>query len=237
MADLKYMNYYNENAYEDTDHLLTICDTAANQIYQKFKLDFRQKPELLASVFGKIFETFLKKLEELESNNYSDYEINVCNRLLIGFTTNANDDDEKAGNFMIYIRHLNSNKKNEEVDDFDMKASERAVQWNTENITTQTEIIKQISIAAIKNLETIEVQLQNSECIMPIFILVYEAIVNYLKIARREADQFEFEINFFSCFFIGARESEDGIDDIYIRPNIDSKLRLKNDAKATAPLE
>ena len=40
-----------------------------------------------------------------------------------------------------------------------------------------------------------------------------------------------------SCFYIGARESDDDIDDIYIRPNIEAKLKLKNDTAASSKYE
>jgi len=138
---------------------------------------------------------------------------------------------------MVSIRHLNSNKKNEESDDPTAKSTERAVQWNTENIIAQPELLRKISIEAVDELKQIDVSIGSSELIMPIFVTVYEAIVNYLKIKRRENDSIEFEITFMSCFYIGARESEDEVDDIYIRPNIESKLKLKNDTKASSKYE
>lgn len=231
----KYLEYFNEFAHEDEDSIITICETASKKIWDRFKARF-DNPRLLGSCFSKIFGAILNKLESLESE-YSDFNINICDRLSIGYTTTEDDDDEKQGNFMVYIRHLNSNKKNEESDDPTAKCIERAVQWNTENIISQPELLRKISIEAVDELKQIDVSIGSSELIMPVFVTTYEAIVNYLKIKRRENDSFEFEINFMSCFYIGARESEDEIDDIYIRPNIESKLKLKNDTKASSKYE
>lgn len=238
----KYLNYFDENCNEDKEDVLMICETANKQLYKEFKMSFndpitkKPDPRLLASSFGKIYEAILISLEKFE-RTYSDFELNICGRLLIGYSTNQDEDDEKQGNFMIYIRHLNVNKKFDSVEDPSSTASERAVQWNNENIINQPEVIKNVSIEALDVLKGIDVVLNSSECVMPIFVTVYESIINYLKIVRREQDLFEYEINFMNCFFIGVRESEDGNDDVYIRPNIDSKLRLKNDSLASSKYE
>lgn len=231
----KYLEYFNEFAHEDEEHILTICETASKLIYDRFRARFND-PRLLAACFSKIYGAFLNKLESLQTD-YASFEINICDRLSMGYSTNENEDDEKQGNFMVYIRHLNTNKKNEDVDDPMVKSEERAVQWNTENIISQPELLRKISIEAIEELKTIDVSIGTSELIMPMFITTYESIINYIKIKRREEDSFEFEVNFISCFYIGAREAEDDFDDIYIRPNIEAKLKLKNDLKASSQYE
>ena len=231
----KYESYFEEFAHEDQEHVITICETASKVIFDRFKARF-DDPRLLAACFSKIYGAFLNKLESLESE-FSSFQINICDRLSMGYSTTNDEDDEKIGNFMISITHLNSNKKNENVEDPTAKTEERAVQWNTENIISQPELLRKISVEAVDELKTIDVNIGTTELIIPIFVTTYEAIVNYLKIKRNEEDAFEFEINFISCFYIGARESEDGLDDIYIRPNIEAKLKLKNDTNASSQYE
>ena len=238
----KYIKFFNENVNEDIDDILMICDTANKRLYQEFRMGFnnpdtnKPDPKLLAACFAKIYEAILISLENLEKS-YSNFEINICNRLLVGYSTTNDEDDEKQGNFMIYIRHIDSSKKHDEFDDPAASAIERCVQWNTENITNQTEIIKKISIEATHTLKDIDVTVGSSECIMSIFVIVYESIINYLKEKRRDDGLFEYEINMIGCFYIGVREGEDDIDDVYIRPNIESKLRLKNDTLASSKYE
>ena len=231
----KYVEFFNNATKEDQDDILTICETASRQIYDRFKTRI-DDPKLLAAIISKTYDAFIKYLVSLEEK-YSDFQINICDRLVIGYTTSNDEDDEKQGNFMIFIRHLNSNKKNDEIDDPTAKAVERAVQWNTENMINQPTMLNSIANNAVTEMSGIDIQLSASELVMPIFCTTYEAIVNYLKIKRREKDEFRYEINFMNCFHIAAQESEDENDVISIRPTIDSKLTLKNDAKASAQYE
>lgn len=231
----KYVPYFEEICREDEEHVLTICDVAGACILEKFHLRF-DDPKLLATVWSKIFDSFLIKLEKLE-NQFSDFNINICDRVNIGYSTNENEEDEKQGNFMVFITHLNNNKKTEVSEDPRSKAEERAMQWNTENLIEQPNLLAEISVDALELLKGIDVYLGSREFIMPIFCMVYEQLVSYLMTKRREKDEYEFEINFISCFFIGARETEDGEDEIFIRPNIESKLRLKSDGKASSKYE
>lgn len=227
----KYVSFFNEKTKEDEEHILTICETASKQIWDKFKIRF-DDPRLLGTCFIVIYETFINKLKSLQEN-YSDFQIKICDRLEIGYTTNDNEDDEKNGNFMISIRHLNCSKKIYEMDPTE-SPRERAVHWNTDNIIAQPELLRQISIEAIEELKKVEVTIGMEELIIPIFVTTYEALIMYLTTKRKEKDDFEFEINFMSCFYIGARETEDVDDDIYIRPNIAFKLEIKDDNRATS---
>ena len=237
MATERYEKYFDEICKEDIDEVLTISSTASQIIYEKFKIKL-DDPKETAVIFSKTFEAILDFLQNLEKD-YSEFKINLCNRFVVGYTTIESEEDEKEGNFMVYIRHLNSlnTSMDNDSDNESLKATELAVQWNTDNILDQPKIIKDIASRAYEKLKKLDMYLVSSEVIMPIFITTYENIINYLKIRRKELDKFEYEINFASIFYIGARESEDDTADIYIRPNIESKLKLKNDAIATAKHE
>ena len=97
--------------------------------------------------------------------------------------------------------------------------------------------MKEFSIEAISLLKEMDVLMPSDEFIVVIFTTVYEEIVNYLKIHRRDIKEFEFEINFCSCFFVLARETESGEDDIIFRPSIFSKLSLKDDKGGSSEFE
>ena len=232
----KYKEYFNEFAREDVQEILDICGTADKLINERFHANIGE-PELVAVIFSKIYTTILNKLESLEKE-YADFKINICDRLEIGYSTKQDEDDEKQGNFMVFIRHLNKDKKNDGASDPQANTVERAVQWNTENIVKQPELSSTISVEALETLKSIGINIGLSELIFPIFVTVYEEIVNYITIKRRETNEFEYEINFISCFFIGIREGLDDEDDvIYIRPNIEAKLQLKNDVAASSKYE
>ena len=227
----RWVRYYYDNIYEDEEDIQMISETAISVIRERFHINLTDH-RLATSAFLKIFESFIDKLKSFQKE-YNNFQINLANRLAIGFTNNENDDDEKVGNYMIFMQHLREATKIQSVDDPTVSNIERAVQWNAENVVENPELIRAITIEAVKYLRDIDIQLANNEIIMPIFITYYECIINYLKIHRREADLFEMQLNY-SWFFIGAREAEDGRDSIFIRPSINGKLSLKSDIGASS---
>lgn len=232
----KYLVYYDELVHENNDDIINICESASTKIWDQIGIKFGKKVDdakLIGAMFAKTYEAIIKVLKGLEGKKTFE-EINFCDRFTIGFSTETNEESEKTGNFMISMVDTGKAHKDVEMDDSDADQKSRAVFWNTENVKENPEVIREIAMETLKRLDTIDVKLEAYEYIPPFFSIVYDAIVNYVKIKRREENKFEFEIYFMSCFYIGARESEDGIDVIYIRPNIESKLGLKDDAKATA---
>ena len=234
-TDEKYLDYFEMICPEDQEDVLTILTAATQELFNKFGIDFTD-PKLLGVTWQRIFYTIVHKLEDYKTK-YSNYAINFCDRLVIGYDTKEDEDDEKQGNFMIYIQHLNSNKKDDEKMESTDTAVERSVQWNTENVKSCSKEIKDISSAALLSLKDIDVTIGSSEPIMPIFIKTYEALVKYISIKRGETKSYEYEINFLSCFYIEAIETDDGIDAISVRPSIDNKLLLKDDLKASSKNE
>lgn len=237
-----YEKYFDENCVDNIDEVLTVCNTANSVMKDRFGIFFKDPktkepaPKMVASIFAMIFDAIISYLEKQESR-YSEKDINICNRLSIGYSTLENEDDEKQGSFVVYLRH-NSIMKN--LDDFNdpmMSAKEKCVQWNSENVIDQSEDIKKICDIALDYCDKLKVKFASSEFVMPIFITCYECLVNYVKVARRDNDEFEHEVNFVNCFTITARESENDLDDICITPTIDSKLKLKNDSIASAKNE
>lgn len=230
----RWLRYYYDNIYEDEEDIQMIAETAIAVIRERFHIVLTDH-RIATSAFLRIFEGFIDKLKNLQKD-YDNFQINLANRLAIGFTNNDNDEDEKSGNYMLFIKHLREATKTESINDPTISNIERAVQWNAENIIDQPELIRALTIEAVKYLRDIDIQLANNEIIMPVFITYYECIINYLKIHRREDDLFELQLNY-SWFFIGAREGEDGRDTIFIRPSINGKLSLKSDITASSKSE
>lgn len=230
----RWIRYFYDNIYEDQEDIQTIAETANAVIRERFHITLNDH-RLTTSAFLKIFEGFINKLQTLQ-RDYENFQINLANRLAIGFTNNDNDEDEKSGNFMLFIQHLREATKVESSNDPTVSNIERAVQWNAENVIEQPELIRSLTIEAVKNLRDIDIQIGNNEIVMPIFITYYESIINFLKIKRREEDSFEKVLNY-SWFFIGAREGEDGRDTIFVRPSINGKLSLKSDVNASSKSE
>lgn len=226
----KWLAYYEENIHEDKEEIRDIAETASSVIRERFNIPL-EGYQLTTVCFLKIFESFLKKLVSLE-DQYDNFEINLANRLLIGFTNNLDQDNEKSGNFMVYMKHLHESIKTEQQDDPTVSNIERIVQWNAENVIENPALIRTMTIDAVKALRDVDIHLANNEIIMPIFIIFYESIINYIKIRRREKDEFELSINLIWFEAICREGEEDGKDEFTLIPSIASKLLLKNDSKA-----
>lgn len=234
----KYPKLFEENVLEDESAIIDIAELSSKVMEKDLKLYFLDEKRkerdyrIPIAIFIKTFDAIVKELIKLEKS-YSSFEINFANRFLMGFDNHENEEDEKEGNFMVYIFHVNQASKDTEYDDADTETSlERAVKWINENIKDNPEVIKRISENAVEELKAYDIILYSQDLIAPIFSIMYDTCVKYLKDKRREIGEDEYEINFAGCFFISARESEDGIDTITIRPSIESKTGLKDDARS-----
>ena len=125
----KYEVYFEENAPEDVDDINTICGMAVKDIYEtigtrmvneKQGLDQR----IIACMFSVTFDAILVKLKKLE-DRFPSVEIDVAGRFAIGYNTCEDENDEKEGNFMIYIRDLHHTSKTELVDSPEASSKER----------------------------------------------------------------------------------------------------------------
>ena len=146
----RWVRYYYDNIYEDEEDIQMISETAMATIRERFHIVLTDH-RLTTAAFLKIFEGFIEKLKSLQKE-YDNFSINLANRLAIGFTNNDNDEDEKSGNFMLFIQHLRESTKTEIVDDPTVTNIERTVQWNAENIVEQPELIRSLTIEAVKYL-------------------------------------------------------------------------------------
>lgn len=227
----KWLAYYADSIYEDEEHLQMVGETANRILFDRFHITI-ESYKMTTVIFLKTCEVIMDKLKKLITE-YNEFTINICDRVSFGFSNNENEDDEKAGNFMVFMKHLKDSPRLEKSDDITMSNMERVVQFNSENIKAQPELIRGISVDTVKYLRDVDIQLSNSELIIPIFVTYYESLVSYVKIKRKEEDSFDFEMNLVTMT-VGSREGESGEDVIYIRPSIESKLALKNDASASA---
>ena len=237
-----YKEVFAENCFENEQEVLEICEIAYEQLKKNFKINFDGKdgeevinsPMLVAAIFRKIYEAIMLTLESMQKD-CSSYQVVIANRCIIGYTNTSDDDEvEKLGNFMMFIQNMDTNMKSNIEKDPTLKAVELCTMFNSENITTDSEIIYKISNLAISMLDKIDVKFASNEVIMPIFITVYEAMLTKMKIYRIDADEYEYEVNFMSCFWVTIREGENGNDKIIFRPNIEGKITIKNDGGATA---
>lgn len=244
---MEYTEFFKEHDVENCEDTALILSAAAEDIFTHFGIKFGQKsvtdgsiewkPEMLGTAFIVFFEELLEKLKSLRAE-YSEYAINVADRLIIGFSNNDSEDneisgvdDEVIGNFAPFITHIN--KKHKEPS-FELGASpeSRCTQWINSNVTDDIKVIEDISASAKTKLSQLKIKLIHHSFLPPAFIMVYEELVNVIQTKRRDEDKFKYTINFLNCFSITCRETDDG-DEITITPNIRFKLDIKDNQSAS----
>ena len=220
---------------EYKDDILRICSLANDFILRQFNISLAI-PQISALIFLSTYDSMLAYLKN-KSKTMKSYEIKIASRFIIGFDDKVNDNDEKQGNLMIYLKHLKTDLKNIGIADKYDDAIQLTREWNSANIDKDTTAISDIAVAATKRLHNAyKIRLSSDELIIPIFTAVYESLVGYLKLKRHTlpiGDNFMYEIPFLGCFTVKAQEGEDGNDIIAFTPSPLSKAELKDDSVAT----
>lgn len=225
-----YRAIFDENCVEDVDENIIVLDIARRELKNKFSIDI-EEPNVLGTIFYVAWNAMIEHVVEMESE-YKNYQLCVCDRLIIGFDNDDNDENEKVGNFALQIIDMDHIVDPSDIMDPSITAKEKCVRWNAENTVNQPEQLMQISIRIQKLLQIVDLLLASPETVLPIFIIIYQQLIQYIKYYRESNDKFEYCINFMGCFKIYARQNEDDGSDITIMPSIADKLIAKNDKEA-----
>ena len=229
---------------EDYDIIESIADTANRALYEKYKIKIDSWP-MSTAVFLKTFESICAMLKSKEQN-YSEYAINFMNRFVISFNSNLNDEDEKNGNFMIYLRHIGGETvKDTFIDPTDTPLT-RVADWNKDNLISkiddggimkkQPELTRKMSLLAVDYINKINIKLANNEVIFPMFINFYDSIITVCKLVRKDRDLPKLEVNL-GLLRVVVKEGPDGRDIIELKPDIAGKLNIKDDKLASSASE
>lgn len=234
----QYVTYVAENVVDNKEDVYAITDWCTERLSKEFDIDAKDMPDMVIAIFSVTFRKFVDALAERARKNYDHFMIIVANRLELGFDNATSEEYEKNGGFMFYMKHRYFKSADDERDaDMDeMNTVQLCTRWNSINVASDTEIIREVTSAAIKELRAMGIMLESNECIIPIFITMYESIVGYV-IANR-GKEFEYAINFASLFDVRATESADETEDIItFQPAIEFKLELKSDALASSKFD
>ena len=230
----RYIQFVEENVIDNLDDVYNIIDLADKELSSNFDIKIDSK-EIPITIFGVTFRTIVNLLKEKSISGYDKYKINLANRFEVGYDNTTNDEYEKNGGFIIYIKHLYQNFSTLREREYDDDTIALCVEWSATNITNDADAIKKISTTALTKLDTgYDIKLGTADCVIPIFVTIYDCLVAYLKIERASRKESEFEINFIGLFDIAAQESDDNDDIIRITPSIDLKLTIKSDGLGSA---
>ena len=225
--------WFRENVSENIPEITKIMELTNKFLSDHFNMNIN-KVETTAAMYTKILETICDVIVEKESE-YDSFNLNVADRFNIGYTTTDNEDDEKNGNFMVYMTNIENHSNDITIDDEDDKDTiTLRTEWNAANIKTQSDIIKEISSKSKATLgDFLNIATQSTEFIMPIFCITHSHILKFIKQQRIEKGLKEYELNICGMYIIGVQETDDAVEEVYYVPGIPMKLRFKNDQMAT----
>ena len=240
----KLIKAYDSRTFENEKDIALICDTANKVIYDRFRVNLRRPDDpffsyykMTAMIFVETFRAIIQQLLDRRATN-ATYNINIGNRINIGFSNSDNDEDEKNGNFCPYVKDIpHYTVKDDDDIKLDGHSKEYIRNWNQENMIQNPEDTLTIANRALKSLKAIDINLGSPELVFPLFVTIYESIISYLKIRRRESEDDEFMINFCNCITVDCIGQDDGVDKITIIPAIEDKLNIKSDKNGTAIYE
>ena len=243
----KFESWFDNYCKEDIDELLLIGEWSIRVLKEKLNITIGDitKPagdlekKMVIAIFGITLENIIEYLKKKRDAQYECYNINFANRVELGYTTsNENEeiDEEKTGNFAPHMLHIYDSKSNTERDADVYNSVTLATQWNAANVRTSIEDVKEVSIKALEDLKKYEINLGSSELIIPIFCIIYDLIVKFIKIQRANENEFEYMINIASIVTARAIEGEDG-DNIYFDTSIYFKREIKNDESGSSIYE
>lgn len=236
--EMSYINKTKKWNKTDTVSVETVLESSIPQLRQQIGLDIND-PKILGLVFDEFHQEIVNMLARMREH-YKSFSIKICNRVEIGYDFCENDFGEKSGNILIYYTPLH-NKSNMKID-MSLSPSERLRIWNNLNQIVIPKLDDNGTNVFIKALvKNVYKKLENEykitfgdkpEVLIPIFSLVLDNAINYVKTKRQETDEYEYSINLFTLT-IAAQENVDDddniIEDLISMRSLYGKYILKDD--------
>ena len=231
--------WFNTVAVNNREELKIICDITSRSAEEQFSMYLKSgNTEVYAVIFDATMET-IKEFLRGKQKTYKRFTFEIANSLNIGYDNNDDEENEKVGNFMPIIEHINTNRKI--VDDDTMidenKTNQNFIRWKELNVKKNIEYLKEIQEKAYERLKTdYHTNVRTSEAIIPLFCIFMDNVCHVLKMKYKEAqgtDVSEVSINVLGWFdaFYSFNEQED-TEIVEFEPNIKFKLGTKNDDQA-----
>lgn len=233
MAEKEYatVTWFKENIIENVDDIKQIGENAARTLHTKLSMDL--DATTVIAVYGKVFEVLCNVLKS-RREEWDEFAINVAGRFVIGFSSSENDEDEKQGNFMVYMKHLETSSSDDSLDDEETDTIALSVQWNAANVKEQAEVMREISSKGMTELSRVlNLKVGSDEFIIPTFCIIHSEIVKYIKLKRVTENSADYEINVAGLFLAGVHETDDAEEEVYFEPSVSLKRFFKGDLLAS----
>ena len=247
MAETKVELWWEENIKENETELVAAGSLAAKKLYDYFSFSI-DDPKAIIAMYCVIFDNITQVIREQEKE-YENFSLNIADKLLIGYTTTSDEEDEKVGNFMIYMKNLisktsaqlssyNEEDAVEELPDDDIPTVELLTNWNATNIKEQADVIKEIASKSKEDISKIlDYKTGTHEIVFPIFCTVHDCILCVLALEKQNKKRGDVELNVAGWFTVGIQSTDEDGDDVYFDPSPSLKLKFKDDSLASGDNE
>lgn len=230
--------WFQDNVIEDADKNKEIGDQACRVLFDVLNLGIGNNDstsgKIAMALYGIIFESMCNVVVQKEQTHDS-YDLNMVGAFHIGYTTTESEDDEKQGNFMVYMDHIENPNLDKIIDDEGGSTLEKCIRWNAENIKVQAETNKDVAVKALTDLRDVaNFSIQTHEFIPALFAFIHAQIIRYVRKKRVELGLNEYEISIAGLYTVGCSIDEDANEQIYFVPSITLKLLFKNDSIASS---
>lgn len=231
MAMLKSESWFEKNVFDNKEELIAIGNLANERLFKQVSLGLNN-PKTTIAVYVSVLSTICEVLKGMQSD-YDEFCIDIANRFKIGYTNVVSDDEEKDGNFMIHMQHIDVPHQYEPLDKDESDTAVLCTLWNAANIKVQSEIIKDIVVKGRKNMsEIINIKLDKDDFVMPLFCITHDAIVDYVHNKRSDSGLQDYKLDVAGFYAIGEAVDAENVPEIYYEPGISLKLIFKDDARA-----
>lgn len=236
----KVVKWFNEYCTDNKSDIKMICDLVARSVEDQFNMSVASNnTELFALMFFVTFTSVLDFLKKKQSQ-FDNFSFEICNSINIGYTNNIDESNEKVGNFMPIIEYISINRNIIRDDDTnsDDSSTVNFIHWKQQNLRQNENFCNQIQDqASVVLTNEYGIRIANNECIIPIFCIFLDMIVQVLKLKFQEAmgtNVSEVSMNILGLFTAYYSFNEEDNEEIieYI-PGIYTKLRQKSDINAS----
>jgi hypothetical protein len=232
--------WFQDYCVNNTREMKIVCDLTARNAAEQFNMYISSgNTEVFAVIFYAAFTSILDFIRG-KQKTYNNFTIQIAQTLNLGYTNNDDEENEKVGNFMPIMEHIDAtNMKVIRDERLESNTTEIMFQkWRQVNDKKNIDYYKEIQENAMKRLQQdYHTQLRTSEAIIPLFCIFLDNIVAVLKESFRElegTDTSEVSMNVLGLFDVYYSYSEEDAKEIIeFEPNIMMKLALKNDENAS----
>lgn len=220
--------WFEKNVVDNTEEIAQIGELAARMIADKLRTDI--EPATTIATYGVIFESILRVLSQ-KQNQYKSFSVNICDCISVSYNNYEDTDAEKNGNFAPFIQQIATGPLPDTgLDVASHRSIELLAAWNNSHVSEQPDVITEIASDAVRHLyDELGLKTMIKEAIMPIFCVVHDCIITWLKMYRVDTKAMSAVLHVCGLYTVTVVETTDGDENVEYECHVFSKKNTKDD--------